>query len=186
MFLIFMLHQLAQVSERLRALIALVRILRDPLITSPIRQKGRAIEVLLHTSLCLGILVNLLPSIIAPLATRTETALHVLNCVRRRAKTNFPTNGACDVTRTMNLLMHIKLILRVEVSVTHNASKGRIGRLGVIARRILRPIDTILATRVAVALPPLVAVKTAIRAPISTVGTVPSHVNPYVFVLAAI
>ena len=156
----------------------MVGIIRDSLITPPVRQKRREIQVFFHTSLRLGILINLLASIVAPFATSTITALHVLDGVGWRAKTCISTNRAGDVTRTMNLLMHFKLILGVEISVAYYASirRRRLELLYCCARRILRPRDAILAARAALALSPLIAAEVTTSAPIVTFCTVPSHI----------
>ena len=106
----------------------------------------------------------------------------MLDGVGGRSKSRLSADGAGYVARTMDLHVHVEIILADEFRVAYYASIGRRRRLvldgrAAIGGRVLRPGDAIPAARVAVAFPPLIAAEVAAVAPIAAVGTVSPHID---------
>jgi hypothetical protein len=87
MFLIPMLHQLAQLTERPRALTTTIGEVWNASIRSVIRQEGSLIHEPLHITFTPGKIVDLAASIVLPATSRAIPAFHVLDGVCARSET---------------------------------------------------------------------------------------------------
>lgn len=79
--LILMLHQLAQLTERLRAFTTTVRKVRNSTIRPIVSQEGSLIHVLPHATFAPSKIVDLTASVVLPETTRAISAFHVLDSV---------------------------------------------------------------------------------------------------------
>lgn len=125
MLLILMLQQLTELTERLVALLAAVgHVGHRTRSTATVSQKGTLRHVLPHRPLRRGKVINLLPRIVLAKAALAETRLHVLHCVRAGAEALLSTHRARHVARSVDLHVHVQLVLRVEVAVALAALIG--------------------------------------------------------------
>ena len=150
--LVLMLQQLAQVMKVFVTLWAAVRLIGDTILFS-VRQQ--TIHVRLHGTFALSKLVDLRPSVVLATASGTVAALDVLDRVGSRTESTFTTDRACNVSRTMDLLVHLQL-----VRVTKDSLAG-----------VADESHTLLATRLTGSLEPLVAAVPTRVALISTLRT---------------
>ena len=79
--LILMLHQLAQLTERLRAFTTTIRKVRNSTIRPIVSQEGSPIHEPLHATFAPSKIVDLTASIVLPETTRAKPAFHVLDSV---------------------------------------------------------------------------------------------------------
>lgn len=149
--LILMLQKLAHLTKLLVASVAVVWEVRHSPVRRPVAvivQHGSLRQIPLHLGLLRGKTIDLLASIILSSTASTVTTLHMLNGVGTRPKASIATNGAGHITRTMNLLMHVEFILIIEGAGTFVAL---VSVAGLIAT------DTVLASRTAIPLQPLIS-----------------------------
>ena len=131
MLLILVLHELAQMPERLGALRALVWLVGHAAAPASVCEHRSAGQIRTHAALLLSEVVNLAPRVVLAFATRAVAALYVLDgvCARpepRLAANLFATDEiqkeaqSSSLTRTgnvtwaMGLHMHSKLVRGVE------------------------------------------------------------------------
>jgi hypothetical protein len=157
----------------LGALGTLVRKVGDALIVVPITvgQLRNIRHVSRHALLGLRKLVDLLSSIVLSSTARAEPALHMLDGVGSRLETGVSTHRASDVAGTMNLHMHIKVVLVLKGTVTDAALVGR--------RRVVEgdTVDATFAPRPSFAFCPLVPAKVAAREVLIASRACSSHDN---------
>ena len=120
--LVLMLHHLAQMVEGAVAVGAAVRLLRDSTLLVTVRQE--LVHERTHSSLALSKLVDLCASVVLAKASSTEPALNVLDRIRTRAETAFSSDGACNVSRTMDLLVHLQGVCVLKDLVAGRAYKS--------------------------------------------------------------
>ena len=144
--LIHVLHQLTQLSKRFRTLLTLVGEIghRSSVgMPSTIRQHGVA-----PTRVSLHMLINLPTSIVFSQASSTVSTLDMLNSIRGRSEPHISTYWAAKLARTMDLHVHVQVILIGELTTTFPAYK-----FGSVEDVVT---NTIGATRIAFAFAPLV------------------------------
>lgn len=123
--LILMLQQLTELTERLVALLAAVgHVGHRTRSTATVSQKGTLRHVLPHRPLRCGEVINLLPRIVLAKAALAETRLHVLHRIRPGAEALLSAHRARHVARSVDLHVHVQLVLRVEVAIALAALIG--------------------------------------------------------------
>lgn len=168
MFIVLVLHQLAQILKWFITLRTTIRIIRNRTIPWPssIFQEWCVRHVSIHTSLPLGKFINLSTCIV--LRTTTSSAVStfdMLHGIRTGFESFLTTNGTFDCFGSMNLHMHLELILGVEFTKAFMTLVGG----------GLRGIDAGFASGVSISFKPLIATEARVGLPISTIGTVASH-----------
>ena len=121
-------------------------------------------------------IVNLLPIVVSvrTVTTRTISAFDVLDGIRTGTEPTVTTDGTSNISRTMNLQMHIQLVLVVKFTITLSALKdGNWSDILVTATVLV--VDAVPAPAVSVAFRPLVAAKLTTGCPITALGTISSH-----------
>ena len=123
--LILMLQQLTELTERLVALLAAVgHVGHRTRSTAAVSQKGTLRHVLPHRPLRRGKVINLLPRIVLAKAAPAEARLHVLHRIRPGAEALLSAHRARHVARSVDLHVHVQLVLRVEVAIALAALIG--------------------------------------------------------------
>ena len=167
MLLIIMLQKLTEMTKRLGTTRTIVRIVRDTIMVASIGEHGCPIQIWAHGRLLLGIPVDLIPGVVSPATSTAIPAFDVLDSVGSRLESNIATNRASYIARTMNLHVHVQLVLARERAIASATFVIRVSR------------DTIPASTVAVALVPLVATEAAVRQPLLALGALSSHVAQF-------
>jgi hypothetical protein len=170
-FLILVLQKLAQMSEGLDTIRALVwKIGYGPAVVSiSIRKHWSICNEMAHPRLARGKLVNIFPGIVLSKAACAISTLDVLDGIGTRAKPGISTNRARYILGTMNLHVHVHFILRIEFSVALVTTKGHMWTGG-------SPIlDTASASGTAIALDPLVPAELATGLVVTTSGARSAH-----------
>jgi hypothetical protein len=163
-----MLEQLTHLSKRLGAVGTLIRKVGDLVVVIPVAigQLRNIRQVTRHGLFGLGKLVDLVSGIVLSSTARAKAAFDVLDGVGARLETSLSTDGTSDISRTMHLHVHVQIILIV---------KGTVANAALVGRGVADSVDTVSATRPAVAFGPLVLTELAARAILSTVRTMSSH-----------
>lgn len=175
-----MLHQLTQIPKLLITVRTTIRKIRNCTIPRPstsILQHWRVRQISIHSrpALLRSKVINLSTCILLRTTTSgTISAFSMLHGISSGFEFYLTTNKTCDCFGSMNLHMHIELILGGEFSAACVALVGDDG--GRILLGLLRSIwDTRFASWVSISFEPLIATEARIGLPISTVGTVSSH-----------
>lgn len=194
-FLILMLKKLAHVAKLFRAWSTVVRELRNALTITVATISQLRHHVLIHLTLLLSKLVDLCASIVGSAAPSTEATLDMLGCIGTRAKASITTDGTRNVASSMNLHVHIELILAVEdtstlatfanrihaIKATRNSATFDPLILAIVAAIIETATiragtpDAVSAARIPVTLPPLVVGEVLTIAEIATISAISSH-----------
>jgi hypothetical protein len=161
MLLVTMLEKLAELTERFGAFWALVRqfwygVLQ---VAAAVRELRNITNVTTHASLLRGKLIDLISRVVRSTTAAAVATFYVLNCVGSRTKAAISADRTSHITRPMDLLVHVELVLRTEALIACSTRK-RDRRDSGIPSAVATPskaIHTILTTRVAIALQPLVA-----------------------------
>jgi hypothetical protein len=156
MLLVTMLEKLAQLTERFGAFWALVRqcwygVLQ---VAAAIRELRHITKVTTHASLLSGKLIDLISCVVLSTTAAAVATFYVLNGVGSGTKAALSADRTSHITRPMDLLVHVKLVLRTEALIAC-AARIRDRRSAVPATAIA--IHTTLTTRIAITLQPLVA-----------------------------
>ena len=144
--LIHVLHQLTQIAKTLCAFLALVREIGHRFsigMTSTIRQHRIA-----PTRVSLHVIINLPTRIVSAQTSAATPTLDMLNSIRGRSEPHISTYWAAKLARTMDLHVHVQIILIGELTTTFPAYK-----FGSVEDVVT---NTIGATRIAFAFVPLV------------------------------
>lgn len=113
MLLVTMLEKLAELTERFGAFWTLVRqswygVLR---VAAAIRELRHITKVTSHASLLSGKLIDLVSRIVLSMTAATVATFYVLNGVGSRTKAALSADRTSHITRPMDLLVHMKLVL---------------------------------------------------------------------------
>jgi hypothetical protein len=158
------LQQLTQLSKRLVTIGTMVGQIghHTTAIIIVVGQEGCCGQVRAHTFFTIRIVVNMLSrSFLWTVTTGTVPTFNVLDGIRTRGKIGFTTYGTRNRTGTMNLHMHLQIVL---------TCKGSTACFTVIGRR-RRGIHAIDTPRIATAFTPLIVGIIIFVVPITTVGT---------------
>ena len=165
MLLIVVLKQLTQLAKGAIAFVTLIGIIGcRPIVVSSIGQHGRTVQIGLHGRSRLSKPINVVSRILLATATTAIATLHVLNGVGSRAKALFSTNGTGYSPRTMDLHVHVQIVLTVKSTMAFAA---------LVVCLVVVSTYTVIATRVAVTLAPLivaVSVPVVVAAAVSAIA----------------
>jgi hypothetical protein len=177
MFLILMLQELAELTERFRTVAAMVGKFWDGYGWTPVPIIGRRQQTNIisqefsHALLTRRELVDLVSRILQIRTSRTTSTLEMLDGAGRRSKSHLATNNARNVPRTTVVVLHDLPTTRAAVVDLHRhvhvqfivwirrklleTLKRRHSTRGLRSRSPPVVADTILTARTAVAFPPL-------------------------------
>lgn len=120
--LILMLKKLTELTERLSTFRTVIREIGNVIVVRiAVGDHGGISHEATHRWLILGKVVDLTACQILSSATRAISTFHVLDRIRPRLETGFAANGTRNITRTMNLHVHVQLVLIVELTETIRA-----------------------------------------------------------------
>lgn len=170
MLLIVVLQELTELAKHLVARTTLVGIFGSVAMAMAraIGEKRRARQVGSHGRLRRGVLVNAFASIILAATATAIPAFHMLHGIGTRTKPSVATNGTGKAARTMDLGVHIQLVVVGKRATAFVTFKSR-------AAAAAAAMNTGGATRSTFAFAPLIVAKVVASAPIITRGTVPNH-----------
>lgn len=153
MFLILMLQQLTELTKRLVALLAAVgHVGHRTRSTAAVSQKGTLRHVLPHRPLRRGKLINLSPRIVLAKAAPAEARLHMLHRIRPGAEALLSAHRARNVARSVDLHVHVQLVLRVEVAIALAALIGHATTAisSLVVRAVGSPVPPVSSTTASV------------------------------------
>lgn len=196
-FLILMLKKLTQMAELFRAWSTVVREFRHALTITVTTISQLWHHEWIHFMLLLCKLVDLRTSIVGSEATSTIATLHMLGGISTRAKASITTNRTRNAAWTMDLHMHVELVLMVEhtstlatfidsrctdaIHATRISATFHPLIVAIVATSIETTTictgtsDAVHAPRISVTFPPLVVGKVLAIAEIATIRAVSSH-----------
>jgi hypothetical protein len=171
MLIIIVLQELTELPKGLVARTALVGIFGSAaaiglFMAIAIGEKRRARQIGSHGRLRRGILVNAFTSVILAKTATAIPTFHMLHSVGTGTKPRVTTNGTGHGARTMDLGVHVQLVLVGKLTVALAAFKSSIVALNAVA-----------ATGNTVALTPLIVAKVAALTPVAAPGTVANHLG---------
>jgi hypothetical protein len=155
--LVLMLQQLAQLTKYLGTVWTIIREIGNIVRAASIRQHGNIVQIVLHLRLTGGKLVDLVPGVVNSSTPSAVATFDMLHSVGARLESLLSTDGTTHVTRTVDLLVHFKIVLVV---------KGP----GAIRTRVDRPVDAVGASRSSCTFVPLVVAKIVRLSTIATLS----------------
>jgi hypothetical protein len=123
--LVPMLRELTELTKRLDTLIALVREIMHSSVSSHSTRGGGITHERTHRLWTIRKVVDLPPSIVLASTAATEAALDVLSGIRPKPASCIAANGAGNTTGTMNLQVHVKILLAAEIASANFADEVR-------------------------------------------------------------
>lgn len=175
--LVIVLQQLTHGAKGYVALGTMIREVRHPTTAAvAIHEHRRVTHKGPHGRLMRGELEDLLPGVVRAAAAPAIPALDMLDGVRTGSKAGVPAHGTRHSPGTMDLGVHVQLVLVIKYPIAHRAlENGSGGQSGLVAVVVAVAIHTNLAPAVSVALPPLVPAELAAAAPVAATGTSSTH-----------
>ena len=173
-FLIVVLQELTQLPEIAIAFIATVGIVGRAIVVSTVGQHGPVIQVRPHGRFGLSESVNAVASILLATTSTAVATFYMLHGIGSRSKALLSTNRTRHIARTMDLHVHVQIVLIVKGLVT-------LATLVLILLLLISTAttssSTVWATREAVTLAPLIVAVVVSIVPVVAACAVAAHLD---------